>query len=49
MVQMNSFAKQKYRCREKNLRISKGKGLDGMNWEVGIDIYIYTTIYKTEN
>ena len=25
-----------------------GRG-GGMNWEIGIDIYIYTTMYKIDN
>ena len=41
MIQMNVFAKQKQRhkWREKNVWIPKGKGVGGMNWEIGIDMY----------
>ena len=33
----------------KQLMVPKRGMKGGMNWETGIDIYIYTTIYKTEN
>ena len=42
MVQLNLFSKQKerHRCREQKwTQREEGKG--GMNWEIGIDIYIY--------
>ena len=29
--------------------VIKGEGVGGMNWEIGIDIYIYTTMYKIDN
>ena len=32
---------------ETKLWLPGSKG--GINWEIGIDIYIYTTIYKIEN
>ena len=42
MVQMNRFARQKYRhrCREQTYEHQGGKaGWWWMNWEIGIDIY----------
>ena len=27
----------------------EGKGGGGMNWEIGTDIYVYTTMYKIDN
>ena len=45
MVQMNWFARQKlrHRCREQTFppRVESGRGVvvDGMNWEIGIDMY----------
>ena len=48
MVQMNRFARQKqrYRCREQTYGHQGGKvagrgGGGGINWEIGIDIYIH--------
>ena len=49
MVQMNWSARQKSRrrCREQTYGHQGGKaggGGDGMNWEIGIDIYILVCI-----
>ena len=40
MVQMNLVAKQKqsHRCREQTYGY-QGRGVGGMNWEIGIHIY----------
>ena len=48
---MNLFAKQKqnYRCREQTYGCQEGKLGAGMNWEIGIDISIYTNNYKIGN
>ena len=50
-VQMDLFAKQKqkYQYREQIYRYQEGKGGGGMNWEIGTDIYVYTTMYKIDN
>ena len=41
MVQMNRFARQKYRYREQTDGHQGGKwrGSGVMNWEIGIDVY----------
>ena len=40
MVHMNLFAKQKWRQQiEKKCMDTKGRKGDGMNWEIGTDIY----------
>ena len=51
MVEMNRFAGQKLRhkCREQTYGHQGGKaagggGGDGMNWEIGIDMYTLTCI-----
>ena len=31
--------KQSHRCKKINLGIPGGKGVGGINWEIGIDIY----------
>ena len=32
-----------------NVWTLRGKKQGGMNWEIGTDIHIYTTVYKIEN
>ena len=56
MVQMNWFAEQKlrHRSREKMNGHQGGKESGGgrcgvMNWEIGIDMYIYTDVYKMDD
>ena len=41
MIQMNLFIVQKYSHRyRKQIMVTVGKGEGGVNWEIGIDIYI---------
>ena len=49
MVQMNLFAKQKFRhrCREQIYEYQGGRG--GINWKIGIDIYILLCIKQITN
>ena len=51
MVQMNLFAKQKYRhrYREQTYGYQGGEGADGMNWEIRIDIYTLLCIKQITN
>ena len=51
---MNRFARQKYRhrCREQTYGHQGGKawwGGDGMNWEIGIDMYTLICIKQITN
>ena len=45
---MDLFAKQKqkYQYREQIYGYQEGKEGGGMNWEIGTDIYVYTTMNK---
>ena len=48
MVQVNLFAKQKYRQRHREQAYGyQGGRLGGMNWEIGVDMH--TTVYKIGN
>ena len=40
-ITMNLFTKQKkrHRCKKEKM-VTKGKSGEGINWEIGIDIYI---------
>ena len=51
MVQMNLFAKQKYRhrCREQTYGYQGGKGGGGMNWDIRIDTYTLLCIKQITN
>ena len=48
---MDLFAKQKqkYQYREQIYGSQEGKGGGRMNWEIGADIYVYSTVYKIDN
>ena len=50
MVQMNLFAKQKWRrrCREQTYG-PRGERGGGMNWKIGIDIYTLLCIKQITN
>ena len=34
---------------ENNLMVTRKRRGGGINWEIQIDIYIYTTVYKVDN
>ena len=34
---------------ENNLMVTRERRGGGINWEIQIDIYIYTTVYKVDN
>ena len=42
-------AETEIQMQRKNLWIPNGKGVDGMNWEIGIDIYILLHIKQKTN
>ena len=50
MVQMNLFSKQKqnHRCKEQTYGY-QGESAGWDEWEIGIDIHIYITMYKIDN
>ena len=48
-VYMILFAKQKYRHRHREQTYTKGKRGDGVNWEIGIDIYTLLCIKQLTN
>ena len=49
MIQMNLFIKQTHRHRKQTYGYQRGKVGEGINWEIGIDIYTLLYIKQINN